>query len=106
MSASSSVSSSGCWATYGCTHWTWGQSEGRREGGGTSSSPCHPSCSVPGKAWTPPRLAGQARLSDRAVRIPTATGKGLFEGEEGLAPEKTWFKPPGALKRNNLWVKG
>lgn len=32
MSASSSVSSSGCWATYGCTHWTWGQSEGR-EGG-------------------------------------------------------------------------
>ena len=30
MSASSSVSSSGCWATYGCTHWTWGQSEGRK----------------------------------------------------------------------------
>lgn len=52
MSASSSVSSSGCWATYGCTHWTCGQSAG----GGrawcipSTRSPALP-CPTLGQAW-------------------------------------------------------
>lgn len=69
MSASSSVSSSGCWATYGCTHWTWGQSEGGG-GGGRASTP---------RPCAAPHPANPAhRLTWRCLPSPAAAEKGSF----------------------------
>lgn len=82
MSASSSVSSSGCWATYGCTHWTWGQSEGGG-GGGRASSP---------RPCAAPHPANPAhRLTRRCLPSPAAAEKGSFFGGGG----GTWLQKKG-----------
>lgn len=56
MSASSSVSSSGCWATCGCTHWTWGSLKG--ESGGCPHHGTHPGWEPAEPGLAPQKLAG------------------------------------------------
>ena len=89
MSASSRVSSSGCWATYGCTHCTWGQSEGRR--GWSIFIMWHPpwpgtrpgrAPAEPGPAPPPSPLHPHPTLSRRPGG-PAAAGKGLIGGRGG-----------------------
>lgn len=88
MSASSSVSSSGCWATYGCTHWTWGQSGGRgaRWYILIAVSRCHCPTST------------QQPLDPACL---AATEKESFEGE-GLGSREMKLHWPGTQRKHNM----
>lgn len=74
MSASSRVSSSGCWATYGCTHWTWGQSGGAER---EVARPCRHAArpvgtqAKPGSPAPPPAVCRDA-LPKRQHNPPTS----------------------------------